>query len=363
VLRIKSWFSSDAIGFGRRPSAKADKKFKNIKNIWHYYGIKNRFKILKMPYLIWIDSNTIRHNSLRFFLRRTLFAIFFIFHSIIKKPEVYYVRDVFWASYLSSLKFLHRGKVYYEGHKSQPLVAKLIKRGKIDGLIVTTNQLKNYYLARGVPKERLFVAANGVDLKMFKKLPSKTAIKKELKIPLDKKVICYTGHLYEWKGVQVLALAMRDFKDDFICYFVGGLEKDISRFKNFIKKNNIRNCIIVGHVPPTLVPKYQIAADVLVLPNIKKGDSGYTSPLKLYEYMASKRPIVASDLPSLREVLTEKNSILIEPNNPGALSRGIKLVLNDKKLAEKLSKNAYHTVKKYDWSERAKNIIRFIENK
>ena len=76
--------------------------------------------------------------------------------------------------------------------------------------------------------------------------------------------------------------------------------------------------------------------------------------------MASKRPIVASDIPAFREVLDEETSVLVAPNNPEALAKGIKVVINDKKLARKLSKNAYRNIIKYDWEERAKNIIKFI---
>ena len=342
----------------------ANKKLKVVKNIWHYYGIKKRFKIRKIPHLFWINQYYVgKLGFLRFCLQTILFTIFFSSYSLIYRPDVYYVRDrdIFWASYLSFLKFIHRGRIYIEGHHPYPWVVALVKKSAVDGLIVITSQLKEYYLAHGVSPKKLFVSGSGVDLKMFDKPPSKTAIRKELNIPLSKKIVCYTGHLYDWKGVQVLALAMKGFiNDDVICYFVGGLEEDVERFKKFIKKNNIQNIIVVGHVPPILVPKYQIAADVLVLPNIRIGLSEYTSPLKLYEYMASKRPIVASDLPALREVLDEKTSVLVAPNNPEALAKGIKMVIDDKKLAKKLSKNAYRNIIEYDWQERAKNIIKFI---
>lgn len=340
------------------------KKLNEFKNIWDYYGIQNTFNIQKMPYLIWINPYyTSKGGFLRSLLQTILFTIFFIFYSLIKKPEIYFVRDLFWATYISSLKFLHRRKVYYEGHKPEHGIIKIARNSAIDGLIVNTNQLKNYYLERGIPKEMLFVAPNGVDLKMFKNLPSKITCRKELKIPLDKKIICYTGHLYNWKGTKILAKASKNLKKDTLCYIVGGLEKDIKSFKNFIKKNKIQNVIIVGHVPPILVPKYLKASDVLVLPNLKGGESRFSSPIKMFEYMASKRPIVASDIPSLREVLNEKNSILVEPNKPKTLSIGIKKAIMDKELAEKMSKNTYRTAKRYDWSKRAKNIIKFMENK
>lgn len=242
--------------------SEANKKLKEVKSVWHYYGIKKRFNIRKMPHLFRINQYYVRKlGFLRFCLQTILFTIFFSFYAFINRSEVYYVRDrdIFWASYLNFLKFLHRGRIYLEEHHQKPEVVTLVEKREIDGLIVISSQLKNYYLARGVPQEKLFVSGSGVDLNLFENLPSKTTIRKELRIPLNKKIICYTGHLYDWKGVQILALAMKGFiNDDVKCFFVGGLEKDVERFKNFIKKNNIQNIIVVGHVPPILVDRKSV---------------------------------------------------------------------------------------------------------
>jgi glycosyltransferase involved in cell wall biosynthesis len=80
--------------------------------------------------------------------------------------------------------------------------------------------------------------------------------------------------------------------------------------------------------------------------------------------MASRRPIVASDLPSLREVLRDgENAILVEPDNPKALAEGIKKVLDDPDLARRISKQAYDEIGKYSWNERAKRIVNFLKER
>ena len=70
---------------------------------------------------------------------------------------------------------------------------------------------------------------------------------------------------------------------------------------------------------------------MLVLPNPASAiSSRFTSPLKLFEYMAAGRPIVASDLPALREVLTpDADAVLVAPGNAGALAAGIRRVVTD----------------------------------
>ncbi len=77
--------------------------------------------------------------------------------------------------------------------------------------------------------------------------------------------------------------------------------------------------------------------------------------------MASNIPIIASNLPALREVLNEHNSILVEPDNPESLANGIKKVLENKDLAKEISKQALIDVKNYTWNKRVKNILEFIK--
>ena len=86
----------------------------------------------------------------------------------------------------------------------------------------------------------------------------------------------------------------------------------------------------------------------------------HTSPLKLFEYMASSRPIVASDLLSLREVLTEKEAVFFKPNDPADLALKIKEVLANPTLAGQISQNARQKVQNYTWSNRAQHAIDFV---
>jgi len=121
----------------------------------------------------------------------------------------------------------------------------------------------------------------------------------------------------------------------------------------------------LGYQDYSKIPYFLKASDCLVLTGTKKSNvSQYqTSPMKMFEYMASGRPTIASDLPSFREALNQNNSILIEPDNPQALVEGIKKVLNNPELAEKISRQAYKDVQNYTWEKRAKIIIDFITNR
>lgn len=84
-------------------------------------------------------------------------------------------------------------------------------------------------------------------------------------------------------------------------------------------------------------------------------------PLKLFEYMASGRPIIASDLPALREVLNDKNALFFKPSDASDLARVIKMLISSQTLGYHLSQQALADVKEYTWDKRAKKILEFIK--
>ena len=169
----------------------------------------------------------------------------------------------------------------------------------------------------------------------------------------------YTGHLYEWKGVHVLARAAKLFKDDHLFVFVGGAKKHIADFKNNYSSNNI---LMVGQKPHEEIPLYLKSADVLVVPNSGKEDISkiYTSPMKIFEYMASGVPIIASDLPSIREILNERNAVFFESDNEKILADSIKKVLNNSELSDSIAGQSLIDSKKYSWENRATGIMGFV---
>jgi glycosyltransferase involved in cell wall biosynthesis len=166
--------------------------------------------------------------------------------------------------------------------------------------------------------------------------------------------------LYGWKGVQTLARAASLLPPAVTTLFVGGDEKDAAAFRQQHADDRIR---VIGHRPYHEVPLYLAAADVLVLPN--SGQSAmsrhYTSPLKLFEYMASGRPIVASDLPSFREILDEQAAVLVPSDDANALANRINAVLEDACLATRLGDRARELAQAYAWTARANRIVGFLE--
>jgi glycosyltransferase involved in cell wall biosynthesis len=113
------------------------------------------------------------------------------------------------------------------------------------------------------------------------------------------------------------------------------------------------------------VPWYLKSADALIMPyktdqNIKIMDINTTSPLKLFEYMAAKRPIISTNIPAISQIITNHlDGLLAKPNDIQELAHFVQIILEDDQLAESLANNAYEKVQNYDWKERCRRIIEY----
>lgn len=336
---------------------------------FEFYGVEKIFKLTKLWCLDLISLNIF--GALGFWLESWTFyqsAKRYLFHLTQGGREeiVYYTRDLPIACWLSKKMI----SVYYEIHMlpDQPDRYHRETWQRAKGLVVISNGLKQKLLLEGVAVNKIIVAFDAVDTDQFTQPNSQQtqwASREQLSLPQDKKIVLYTGHLYEWKGAHVLADAAeelyRKMKNDIQVYIVGGTAKNILAFKK--KYHNCLNLHIVGWEKHSLMPFWHHAADVLILPTSARETIGsvYTSPLKLFEYMISERPIVASDIPSLHEVLDDNTTTFCTPDDPKALANAIQDVLTNFTQAQVKAKRAHTIVlEKYSWNKRAKIIRNFI---
>jgi glycosyltransferase involved in cell wall biosynthesis len=289
------------------------------------------------------------------------------------RADVVMTRDLAVASLL--LRLPARPPLVYESHGYAPEVAaalpdlvstartpnasklaRLARREsfvwrRADGYVTITNGLASAHNARFGARPRVAVVPDGVRLVPPGSRPPDTSA------PFT---VAYAGHLYAWKGVDVLLEAIARIPD-VRCVIVGGQEKepDLARLRTLTSRLGIENRVtFTGLLPPSSVPDALGRADVLALPNPASAISTYsTSPLKLFEYMAAGKAIVASNLPAIREVLTdERTALLVTPGDPDALAAGIRRLAGDPELRGRLADAALHLVAEYSWERRAERL-------
>ena len=177
--------------------------------------------------------------------------------------------------------------------------------------------------------------------------------------------VTYAGHLYPWKGVDVLLHALADLPD-VQARIVGGQpgETDHVRLDSLARDQGVGDRVtFTGWLPPASVTAELARAHALILPNtLTHASERYTSPLKLFEYLAAGRPIVASDLAALREVLRhEDTALLVEPGSPAALAAAVRRVMGDQTLAAGLALAPIDDAVYYGWETRAQRIDVVLE--
>lgn len=178
--------------------------------------------------------------------------------------------------------------------------------------------------------------------------------------PAEATLVGYAGHLYPWKGVDVLLEALARLPE-VRGLVVGGQpeEADRQRLEQLSAQLGIADRVTFsGWLPPADVARHLARCAVLVVPNVRTRISErYTSPLKVFEYMAAGRPIVASNLPALTEVLRDgKNAVLVQPGDPDALAAAVAGLLADPLRGERIARQALADAAQYTWEARASRL-------
>lgn len=240
----------------------------------------------------------------------------------------------------------------------------------VHSVITVTSFLKKELILERLCSKKIIIQPDCVDLERFSSNLTIIEARNILKIKTNNIIVGFVGRFTtsgNEKGIpeiiKAAKLVLRKFsKIQF--YFVGGTESEISKYENLIINLGLKKkaFVFVKIQDVSKVPSYLWACNILLMPHPKTHFySFYVSPLKLFEYMASRRPIIASKLPSISEILThKKNSILVSPGSYREISESILKLIHDTNLVKTLVKNAAYDVKKYTWDIRARNIVRFI---
>lgn len=312
-----------------------------------YYGIERVFSIVRVPVL-----DTVRWGKIGFLFQSMLFALTAWVRSFFITHDVVYGRDE-----IALVPFLLMcAPVIWESHTGSYNMAarRMLKRASY--IVAITEGLKAFYVEKGVPPEKVTVAHDGVDLEAFSRAQSEESARERLGLLQENKIVLYVGRIDGWKGAHVLCGAARYLPQTMRVVIIGGKESDKEGMRR-----RYTNVLFLGPRPYAELADNLAAADVLVLPNSGKHviSERFTSPLKLFAYMASGIPIVASDLPSIREVLDEGSAYFAKPDDAQDLARKVQEVVSDPNARAKAAR-AREKVKEYSWKKRAQKILRDI---
>ncbi|MDP6587394.1 MAG: glycosyltransferase family 4 protein [Anaerolineales bacterium] len=235
-------------------------------------------------------------------------------------------------------------------------------------LVAITSTIKNIYTNQlGFGHYKWIVAPGGVDASRFNPNTSKAEIRSQLNMEPGTWLV-YVGGLYEGRGLDILfeSVAKLDVK----VMVVGGRNsEEIHNWKHKARTLAAHNVHFSGYQAPKRVPLYLAASDMLVMTYDKhvytpsgEETSSWASPMKMFEYMAASRPIIASDIPMLNNTLIdEHNALLVTPGDSTSLRTAITRLINNPALGHHIATNASIDVVKHTWINRAQHIMNQLE--
>lgn len=313
--------------------------------IYKFYGVAQSFKIILFRRL------KIRGRNLL-----SLFKIYSILSGLDRKDVLIYCREIYSVSLAQTLGF----NVIYESHLLPAhkliylLEQRLFKTREILKFVTISNALKELYIQIHGPIKNIeahhdAADENNIDPKLHYNWPSE---RKTLQIG-------YIGHLYKGRGIDIILECARQCPE-FDFHIIGGDKKDVAHW--YSKKR--ANIFFHGFITPKVTPNLRNKCDILLMPYQRelataggRNTSRWMSPMKMFEYMSSKKAIISSDLPVIREVLNDENAILVAPDDAKEWIKAINS-LKDEKKRNMLSQKAYEEYRaKYTWEKRAEKIL------
>ena len=320
-------------------------------SIFAHYQVKNNFSVSKKWCLSWKGNYRLKYLT---------FIISLLFSGI-SKDRFVFTRHPEIVFLFSRLGY----KVIFELHnwRAERQARNIFLLKKVFLIIATTEIIRQEFIKSGFAPERIVVAPNGVELEDLNLKFNKDEILAKLGLPAGRIIILYAGHLYRQKGIYTIVEAAKSLPDKYHFVFIGGLPFDVEKLKQAAAEN--RNVEIRGPKKYTEVPYYLKAADMLIIANsgADETEKKYTSPLKLFEYLAAGKVIIASRVPAIEEFLNEKVAVFFEPDNAQSLIKAIEEIDREPEKQNILINNSLELVKNYTWQSRIQKIINFIKSR
>jgi glycosyltransferase involved in cell wall biosynthesis len=343
-----------------------------VEDAWAHYGVKRNFELKRVPCIDLQSPVTETNFVLRrgaFFLQYATYLMMLIIWLMNARADIYYTRDL--PAALLAICIKPHSKTGYEPHRLSKsgiggwLQKQAVRRAS--AVFPVTPHLAAEFTQRGANPSRVHVAHDGIRRERFKNLPDQQTARTQIGWAADAFIVGYIGRLHTMsmdKGVGTLIQALRQV-DGASLALVGGPDDMAAKLRDKWLEYGlpIERFLYAGQVKPDAVPLYLSAFDVCAMPfPWTEHFAYYASPIKLFEYMASGRAIVASDLPSTADVVRDgESALLVPPSDADALAAAITRLRADPALRQRLAANAREIVlAHYTWDARAKMILKHL---
>lgn len=235
-----------------------------------------------------------------------------------------------------------------------------------DLIVVVSRPMRDELMGRGVPEEKILVNPNGVDPDAYSPAVDGSAVRARYGMQ-GETVIGFIGTFGAWHGAEVLADAFGrlverrpELRSRLRLLLVGDGMR-MPDVREALARHGVEDrCVLTGLVPQAEGPAYLAACDILASPHVPNPDGTpfFGSPTKLFEYMAMQRPIVASALDQIAEVLDPTTAVLVQPGDTEDLVCGLLEVIDDPQRGARLAAAARRAaLERHTWRDHTRRIV------
>lgn len=245
--------------------------------------------------------------------------------------------------------------VEIHGRKFNSFLARLFFK-RVRGIItVNPHVAEELSQVFGISRERIIVETNGVDDSWLAFDKTRNEARAQLSRPVSERIVTFIGRFYSWKGLDILPKALA-LTPEITCYIIGGSKEEFQRATGIDEIPD--NIHFPGEIENHEVPVWLAASDALVVVWPKQQDPFYRnmSPMKIYEYMALRRPVVGANDTAITDSAPGGEMILYEPGDEKDLASKLCLALDGGSKVDQIVEHAYKLAAQHALSARAARI-------
>ena len=325
-------------------------EIKAARDPYEFYGVDQVFSMTRIPW------------QRRSIFSAVTYALRGLAQILRDRPDLVVSRNMLgsWLASFAGFAVIHEAHSpeHLEGKAKEFLLRTMMRRKTFKGLIVISTPLKESFLESGLARGKpITVLPDGASVSGAR---DSEHLARTEPGPF---VVGYAGSLYTGRGIELIVLIARSCPwAEFVV--AGGDETFVDQLRS--AHEDVKNLTFLGHLAPSAVPQFLRGCSALVAPYqvdtsdaVGRNTATWMSPLKIFEYMAAGRPIVASDLPALKEVLRHgDNSLLVASGDVEAWAMTLRKIRDEPAWGEALAAAAYSEVKSdYSWKTRARRVI------
>jgi glycosyltransferase involved in cell wall biosynthesis len=345
------------------------------KKKWSYKKTKREIELYygkKIPFRFRFSKAVTKHN-----LFSNIMRSIYLLQKIIKNSNEYnlfYTRQPYFLLALSLFKRpliyeIHQWKFYNSKAREKFikfLILKALNQKQCKTVVCISEELRKRWVKLGVQSNKTITAHDAVDFTGFSTLVDKSDARASLNLNENMKIVSYVGSLYKNRAIKDIIWAASQIPD-IIFRIIGGPQNNKKALQKIITNKGIKNIVLTGRIHRTKIPIQLFASDVLLFTmNEDTFTYDICSPMKIFEYLAAGRAIVAPDLPSMREILSFDFCFLYQFPNKYSLKEKIIEAINFTNKdynSEKQKAGRIVVNKKYTWEQRTKLIMtKYMEN-